>query len=157
MASQTMVERLLDSADALLTAQGNSSAFRRRAVSSAYYAVFHALARQCADFMTQGTDRTLESYSRVYRSLEHGPLKQAFLQEPLKQHAKLGEAGQSIVHLQAERFKADYAPPIPGLFSLSEAKQLVSVARATVTTLSELSKDETRDLASLLYFQTRRR
>jgi hypothetical protein len=48
MASPTMVSRLLDAAELLLAHGGRSGAFRRRAVSTAYYAVFHSLAKSSA-------------------------------------------------------------------------------------------------------------
>lgn len=45
----------------------------RRAVSTAYYAVFHALAHECADrFIGTGDQRSEAAWTQVYRALEHG-------------------------------------------------------------------------------------
>jgi uncharacterized protein (UPF0332 family) len=45
----TMVERLLALAEELADKSGKSLTLKRRAVSTAYYAVFHTLAKLCAD------------------------------------------------------------------------------------------------------------
>jgi uncharacterized protein (UPF0332 family) len=45
----TTVERLLALAAELAETSGKSLTLKRRAVSTAYYAVFHALAKLCAD------------------------------------------------------------------------------------------------------------
>ena len=45
----------------------------RRAISTAYYAVFHSLARIAADLIV-GTDRN-EAWHQAHRALEHGSAK----------------------------------------------------------------------------------
>ena len=49
----------------------------RRAISTAYYAVFHSLARIAADLIV-GTDRN-EAWHQAHRALEHGSAKNACL------------------------------------------------------------------------------
>ncbi len=49
----------------------------RRAVSTAYYAVFHSLAQTAADMLI-GRKRTSD-WHQVYRALEHGNAKNACL------------------------------------------------------------------------------
>ena len=46
----------------------------RRAVSTAYYAMFHCLARCCADTLvgSRSADRSRPAWRQVYRALEHG-------------------------------------------------------------------------------------
>ena len=46
----------------------------RRAISTAYYAVFHCLAAYGADTLVggPGSNRDLRAWNRMYRSLEHG-------------------------------------------------------------------------------------
>lgn len=45
----------------------------KRAVSTAYYALFHALAQTCADrLIGTGLRRNNPAWRQVYRSLEHG-------------------------------------------------------------------------------------
>lgn len=51
----------------------------RRAESSAYYAAFHFLARCCANYLvgTNSKTRSKHAWRQVYRSLDHGPSKNA--------------------------------------------------------------------------------
>ncbi|WP_375451214.1 hypothetical protein [uncultured Devosia sp.] len=154
-----MAAKLIDAAETLLNSGQRSSAFRRRAVSTAYYGVFHALTRKCADYLTHFAPRDTEEYNRVYRALDHGPLKQAFGQTTLTNNATLAEIGGSVVRLQAERHKADYAPPVLGVFSLPEAQQLVALARKTVEQIQalQIGSPEVRTLATTLHFSGKRK
>jgi hypothetical protein len=48
----------------------------KRGVSTAYYALFHALARDCADLLVgTGDTRSEPAWAQVYRTLEHGVAK----------------------------------------------------------------------------------
>jgi uncharacterized protein (UPF0332 family) len=49
----------------------------RRAISSAYYAVFHCLAKNCADLLIGGNNaqRSKPAWAQVYRALEHNNIK----------------------------------------------------------------------------------
>ena len=111
MAATTMVSLLLEAADRLVAEGPRSSAFKRRAVSTAHYAVFHALASVRADSLLESTDRDTDEYERVYRALEHGPLKSAFGREPLTDRDDFRRIGDLVISLQTERHRADYLPP----------------------------------------------
>lgn len=156
--SKTMASRLIGAARLLLDTGGHSAAYRRRAISTAYYAVFHALARVCADFVTSAAERDAPAYERAYRALEHGMLKRAFSQPPLTDDEQLKRIGAIAVRLQAERHRADYLPPIPGLFSRSDAEEIVDQAAVAVSALQEIgagSQDRLL-LATSLLFRERR-
>lgn len=57
---------------------GQREAFRRRAVSTAYYAAFDALAAAGADLLVgPGTGRSGTDWVRVYRALDHRAAKAA--------------------------------------------------------------------------------
>jgi hypothetical protein len=88
-------------------------AFLRRAVSSTYYAMFHTLARSCADCLIGGgnADRSAEAWHQVYRSLDHG-----FARNQCKDN-RVGLFPQAIQDfanlfsaMQFKRHKADYDP-----------------------------------------------
>src|SRR5215207_8379980 len=53
----------------------------RRAISTTYYALFHAVARNCADLVAGGqtSARSKHAWRQVYRALEHGAAKTACL------------------------------------------------------------------------------
>lgn len=154
----TLAGRLLEAAELLLENGEKSSAFRRRAVSTAYYAVFHAIDKLCADYVSRSAKRSSEEYLRAYRALEHGPLKNAFNQSPLKDHAILREIGSVVVTLQNERHRADYLPPVAGVFTHVRAAELVDMARLVVERIESLkpANEECRILALALLFKERK-
>jgi uncharacterized protein (UPF0332 family) len=157
VASTTMVTRLLDLADQLVRESRGSSALRRRAVSTAYYAVFHALAKSCATILLPQTDRGSELYERVYRALDHGPLKNEFMRKdgPLHDLANLRKLGELIVRLQSDRHRADYLPPNKRLFSRNEAQKLIDESRQAVNEIEALGDDDRIALATSLLFKGR--
>ena len=153
MPSITMVSRLLDAADLLLRNGRLSGAYRRRAVSTGYYAVFHCLAKTCASalHLEEGSGE----YVRVYRALDHGPLKSAFSSGPLKDRRHLREIGNIVVLLQSERHKADYLPPTRGVFTAKQAQELVDQAREVISKIETLSLADRRTIAAYLLFKSR--
>ncbi len=49
----------------------------KRALSTAYYAMFHALCRNCADCLVGKTNanRSLSAWTQAYQAMEHGHAK----------------------------------------------------------------------------------
>ena len=88
--------------------------YLRRAVSTAYYALFHALARNGADLLVGAHDsaRSKQAWRQVYRALEHGAAKNACHNQsiisqfprPIQNFADL------FVTMQIKRHDADYDP-----------------------------------------------
>lgn len=100
----------------------------KRAVSTAYYAMFHALARDVADKLVgTGTGVSQSAWRQAYRALEHARVKEACKQAKAKGFpaAVVGFAN-AFVSLQEERHKADYDP----YHSLSRATAISLVATA---------------------------
>jgi uncharacterized protein (UPF0332 family) len=156
MAAPSMVERLLSAAEDLLQSKTRSAAYRRRAVSSAYYAVFHALAKLCAETLLGERTRNDDAYSKIYRALDHGPLRTVLLQAPLKDHPVIKVFGPNIVKLQAERHRADYSPPDRDMFSPSEVEEIIRQAKFVVKELDRLNEADRRLLATSLLFKERK-
>ena len=84
----------------------------RRAVSTAYYAMFHCLAASAADLFigTEGTERS-PAWHRAYRALEHGRARSACRQGPAMREfpAEIRDFAEAFVELQRTRQEADYA------------------------------------------------
>jgi hypothetical protein len=151
----TMVERLSALAEELGEKSERSLTLRRRAVSTAYYAVFHALAKLCADeLLGAPSDRRSEEYIRVYRSLEHGTLKAAFKAAPLNRIGTLQKIGSRVVELQSERIRSDYRPP-QSLYTRGQCRDLVESAKSAVGAIAALSQSDRRSLAVSLLFKNR--
>jgi hypothetical protein len=153
----TLAGRLLDIADQVIRNGANSSALKRRAVSTAYYAVFHALAKACTNTLLPSVDRNSDAYQRVYRALDHGPLKAAFAAGagPLRDRDPLKKIGDAVTQLQSERHRADYMPPSKNFFSPNQAETLVQRAREAVTDIEALSSRDRVALATWLLFKSR--
>lgn len=150
----TMVERLMALAEELAENSGRGLTLKRRAVSTAYYAVFHALAGLCAGELLGRIDSRSHDYIRVYRSLEHGTLKTAFNAAPLNRVATLQKIGSSVVELQSERIRSDYLPS-QALYTKDECRALVELARSAITAIAALPQDDRRSLAVSLLFKNR--
>lgn len=86
----------------------------RRAVSSCYYALFHCLARECADLLIGGigSRRSEEAWRQMYRSLEHNQAKEKCINgNMIKKFPKgIEDFANTFVTMQQKRHKADYDP-----------------------------------------------
>ena len=85
----------------------------RRAVSTAYYALFHCLARSAAERFVGGQSRHRgePAWHQVYRALEHGPAASACRNNTVMKDfpQEVREFASMFVTLQEERYRADYA------------------------------------------------
>lgn len=106
----------------------------RRALSAAYYAMFHALARCCADTLVGATpaSRSQSAWTQTYRALEHGYARNQCIRA-----AKNDEFPQAVrdfserfARMQRLRQMADYAPDSD--FSRSVVLQLVADAEGDI-------------------------
>jgi hypothetical protein len=86
----------------------------RRAVSGAYYALFHELAGTGADLLvgTAGANRSEPAWRQVYRALNHGDAKSRCQALPRSFSEDLKSVANSFVELQELRHAADYDPDV---------------------------------------------
>ena len=86
----------------------------RRAVSTAYYALFHALCRNCADAFigTVGARRSAAAWRQAYRSLDHHRARTRCANQSVMRRfpADIQDFGNVFVKAQAQRHAADYDP-----------------------------------------------
>ena len=84
----------------------------KRAVSTAYYAMFNFLAHECADlFIGGGAARKSSSWNHVHRALEHGFAKNACGQaRVLGFPAEIVQFAERFILMQEHRHRADYDP-----------------------------------------------
>jgi hypothetical protein len=100
----------------------------RRAVSTAYYAVFHALAALCAEELV-GWSKSWDAVTPIYRTLDHSGARRVFdrNRDGVTYGAEVGEIGRIFIQLQLARYTADYDP---GPFALSRQETLELIDRA---------------------------
>lgn len=151
-----LVYGFLATAD-ILAAQAGSTNLRkagmRRAVSSAYYAVFHALCFVCASEFV-GWSRT-EMLDPVYRLLDHGTAKRRLIgRDAAALIPEILEIGTKFADLQEARHVADYSPPALPVRH-DETLSLIAVAKQTVTLIESLQSEDRLKLAVLLIAKSR--
>ena len=127
----------------------------KRAISTAYYAMFHALCDSNANLIAgHGTDQsTQEAWSRTYRALDHGPARQR-----MSRHGGLmGEAVQqfaaAFVLLQEQRMIADYDPH--SRFLKNEVFNLIEIAETATEGLMTTAPAVRRPLAAIVLLRER--
>lgn len=151
----TMAERLLWLAQETAKRGVHSLTLKRRAVSDAYYAVFHAIAALCArELLPEENPKSSSSYERVYRALEHCSLKNEFSRPPLRDHKRLRELGVIVTDLQRERHNADYLPT-RSLYTIQRCNEHISSAKTAMEILKALTEEERKVLAVSLLFKNR--
>ncbi len=100
----------------------------RRAVSTAYYALFHCLAECCADTIVGGrsANRSRLSWVRVYRALSHGAARDRCHDrtEIVGLSREILDFADTFVEMQQRRHRADYDPE--AYFTRTEVLQQIS-------------------------------
>lgn len=146
-----MIDDLLQTADELATRDRGRprEVSLRRAVSSAYYAIFHALAATIAlDLLRPGADD--ETFAAMWRSMDHGADRRILLAPRSESEIGpgLSSVGLIFARLQEARYRADYDPrPFP--FTGRETIELIAEARQAVDQIRAL------DTATKLRFAAR--
>lgn len=139
----------------------------RRAISSAYYAVFHALLAAAADQVIGKTKRGSAEYGLAYRSLDHRWIKELCADigkpQPSKKIAGMMPAGGfgpnlqalavAVVALQERRHEADYNPLLK--FKTSDALLAISTARSALRRLARAPVAKRHRMLTLLMFPPR--
>lgn len=114
----------------------------KRGISTAYYALFHAIARSNADRLVgTGASRPEKAWVQAYRALEHGAAKTACQQVPnLGFPPGLVVVAQAFVALQESRHRADYDP----VFRVSRQDAQAAIGQAEVA-IRELRRSALHD------------
>ena len=142
-------EHLLQLATGL--AEANTGRPRRtdlcRAVSTAYYAMFHCLAYACADSLA-GRSRSVGNrpmWRRVYRALEHRQAKTRCTNMPSSFPEGVREFGQAFSVMQSRRHFSDYDPDY--LIRKSNVTAAINDARTAIDRFLATPANVRRDFA----------
>lgn len=133
----------------------------RRAVSTAYYALFHALANCCADMLAGSTrtSRNQRAWRQTYRALEHGHAKnQCMNQSVMSQFPpEIQSFGEVFAGIQALRHIADYDPD-PGLaFTRSRTLRFIEQSEQAIHGFENVPANDRRAFAIYVLFRLRSR
>ena len=127
----------------------------RRAVSTAYYALFHALALSCAN-MLAGSSRRGVSWQQTYRALEHGHARnQCDDQTAMGRFSiEIQNFGRRFVSMQYQRQLADYSPS--AAFSRERVMLLIDEADDAIDSLDNAVVSDRRAFAIHVLFRRQR-
>ena len=124
----------------------------RGAVSTAYYAMFHALTSSNADCLvgTPHDPLTGHAWSRIYRGLNHNAARRNLLQSrglfpPQIEQFASRFAQLQDPQLQDQRHMADYDPSMT--FTLSETIAWIGVAEEAIEEFMHIGADERKLVA----------
>ena len=130
----------------------------RRAVSTAYYALFHALALCCANMVVGATrrNRSQPAWRQTYRALEHGHAKNQCNNQAVIGRFPPGirRFAESFAEIQQERHGADYDPE--ATFYRDEVLQLIEEAENAITQFDGVPSIDQRAFAVFVLFRSRR-
>lgn len=155
---------LLQQADFLAGKATPTQADLRRAISSAYYAVFHFCLTAAADMVTGTSARATARYTHVYRSIDHKVLRglckqlgqsqpQNVAVTPSSGFGHLPDFARLTASLYEQRILADYDPS--RIYSDTEAKVVISDARQAITWFTSCDDDQQKAFLTMLLFRPR--
>lgn len=129
----------------------------RRAVSNAYYAMFHCLARCCADTMVGGTgaNRSPDAWRQVYRALQHGLAKDACSNKAMvkKFPRAIQDFATQFVTMQKKRHHADYDPT--GIYYRTAVLTDILITEAMISAFNAVPIKDRRAFAAWVLFKER--
>lgn len=127
----------------------------RRAVSTAYYALFHAVAKDAADMLVGvGRNRPDKAWTHAYRALQHGEARNACKEaRNLAFPATLISCAETFIALQQERHDADYDPDHRIL--RADALNAINMAEQAINDLRATPRRDRRAFAVQLLFKRR--
>ena len=129
----------------------------RRAVSAAYYAMFHTLALCGANTLVGATraNRSQAEWVQVYRALEHGHARNRCSNRVAMSgfSPETQRFGELFVLMQRERQAADYDPNAS--FSRYEAIEFVDEAARIIAEFENADARERRAFAIFVLFRLR--
>lgn len=160
-------ERLLEPRKSGQNPTGVRQVDRRRAISSAYYAVFHAILTDLADQFVGWDQRKSSRYALAYRHIDHSQLEalsnQVIKQTPAKKYLpfmpdggfddSIREFASLVIDLKGDRNSADYDPS--RWVGITDARLAIAQARAAIERFANAPDEQRRVFLTLLAFPPR--
>jgi uncharacterized protein (UPF0332 family) len=157
-------ERLFGQADALAEATEANQTDLRRAISAAYYGLFHFILTAASDMVVGSDRRSSARYSLVYRSVDHSRLRVLSAQlsgtkpqnlpfVPPGGFGTIAQFARVVGYLHELRNLADYDPSRD--FTPDEARVAVSEARQAIKWFQQGIAEQQEAFLTLLLFRSR--
>jgi uncharacterized protein (UPF0332 family) len=129
----------------------------RRACSTAYYALFHALCRTCANTLVgEGAAQTTKrAWTQAYRALDHKFARDSCSRSAVvrKFSAEIQDFADQFVQMQEKRHRADYDPQ--ETFYESSVRADIEAARVAIEAFETAPLEDRRAFAAYVLFKFR--
>ena len=127
----------------------------KRAVSSAYYAMFHALCQSNADTIIGRWNDPVSrlAWTRTYRALDHRQAKNRLAQAQRDLPAQARSFATTFGFMQEQRHAAEYNPH--STFLREEVLNLLDAADAATREYMQMSRNGRRAVAAVVLLQDR--
>ena len=131
----------------------------RRAISAAYYALFHALANCCADMLAGSTraNRSQRAWRQTYRALEHRFAKNQCVNRSIMTRfpPEIQGFGEAFVDMQALRHTADYDPDPDDSFTRAGTLQRIEESEQAIHRFENAPANDRRAFAIYVLLRLR--
>ena len=127
----------------------------KRAVSSAYYAMFHALCQSNADTIIGRRNDPVSrlAWTRTYRALDHRQAKNRLAQAMRDLPPQARRFAERFGVMQEQRHAADYNPH--STFAREEVLYLLDAADTATQEYMRMPRNELRAVAAVVLLQDR--
>ena len=127
----------------------------RRAVSNAYYAMFHALAESNASVLIGSPNNgvTIAAWSRVYRGLDHATARRELQRHRQDFPVQARRFARTFSDMQQLRHSADYDPTAG--FNVQEAIAYLDLAEAAILDYTQTAPSERVYVAAVTLIRPR--
>lgn len=129
----------------------------KRAVSAAYYAMFHAVCASAAELLPDASadPATTDAWLQAYRGPEHTHVRNQCRNAGLMVRfpPEIRNFAQNIVQIQSHRNQADYNPRFD--FSLTDVSEIIDDAERVINQLSSASAAIRRAFAITVLLRNR--
>jgi hypothetical protein len=124
-------------------------------VSSAYYAIFHAVALNNANRLAGATKRGSQPWLRIYRALDHIKARDELRRNDIRLLSpEMDTFAGLFIHLQGLRHQADYDPS-PFDLNRQQVLSLIFETKEAILGLDALSPDLRTQLAVIVLLKAR--
>lgn len=155
-------EHLIDAAKILAGMTGGAPPGRprqvmlKRALSTAYYAMFHALCQSNADTLIGASSRgsDAQTWLQTYRALDHRQARGRLASYSAGSGSTFQNFASAFGNLQEHRLDADYNPR--AIYVRSDVSDLIQRAETAIGAFCNVSGTQRRRLAVYLLLQSTR-
>lgn len=156
MSSHNLIQAVRDLVESANPDDPHNSHFRR-AVSTAYYALFHCLAESSANLLAgeDPANRSRRAWRQTYRALNHGAVQNRRNRREFKTEfpQEIQDFAKVFVETLAKRNRADYDPTAS--LSKLEAQHTINDAEEAVNNFMSIENGERRNFALYLLLPIR--